>query len=166
MSAEGQTTSYLRAFIGSLAPASAGPQPTNAGNPANNGSNQAPQTDDTQLVGNGTAGVHDAAGNDVAFPEPDVDYDFYAVFENRGKLPSGPCFVQFTLSGDKDWNDKCDLDDGLKAGASVEASVTFGRFPVPDDVADYRLNACIYSKAAPDKKINCVGEFGILISRP
>jgi hypothetical protein len=154
--------SKIRKFMRSLSRASAGPQPTNTGNPQKTGSSQAPQTDDSGLFCNDTVHVS-KDGIDEGHPKPDVEYDINAEFGNRGKRPSGPCFVRFTLSEDMDWQDDYDLDDGLKPGASVRAIVNFG--PFPNQSANYRLKACIFSKGAPDQPIACAGEFGFPITK-
>ena len=122
------------------------------------GSGNAPDpTDDSGLGSTDTVHVGTDGTTDEAFPKPDTEYDFYAKFFNAGKLPSGPCFVRFTLSGDMDWQKDFDLDDGLKSGASVMALVHFGSFP--NQYGVYKLTACIYSKSAPDKPISCAGPF-------
>ena len=145
--------------------ASAAPAPKSAGKdtPQDADAVKAPQTDDSGLFCNDTAHVSEDGETDEAHPTFEVDYFFYADFANGGKLPSGPCFVQFKLTDDIKWQDDFDLDDGLKAGEKVRAIVHYGTFPKKDRFTNCRLNVCIYSRSAPDKAIACAGEFGITI---
>lgn len=125
----------------------------------------APQTDVSQSVTTGTISISpDGGTTDEAFPKPEVEYDFCVNVANPGKLPAGSFFVRFNLSGDQD--PPLDLDflqaAGLDAGASVLAVVHFGKFP--NQFATYELTACIYSSTAPDKAINCAGDYGFTIN--
>jgi hypothetical protein len=132
--------------------------PTGAGTPP-------PATDDSGLVSGGdTAGVSfkDDEVDQGGELKPGIDYDFYAYFQNVGKHKSGPCFVKFTLTGEQNWHKEFDLPDGLDAGADVRAYVNYGKFP--DKWASYDLEACIYSKSNPDKKIVCAGTYGLLVT--
>ena len=128
-------------------------------------SNSGTKTDDSKLVTTDTAYVSpDGGTTDEAFPKPNVEYDFCVDVTNAGQLPSGPFFVQFTLSGDQDPPKDLDFaqDAGLDAGAKVKAVVHFGTFP--NQFASYHLEACIYSSSAPEKPINCAGSFDITIN--
>jgi hypothetical protein len=150
--------SKIREFNLSLAPASA-----NTATPQNTGSNRGPQTDNTGLYCNDTVHVSkDGEVDEGGDLLPGVEYVFFAIFENRGKHPSGPCFVRFTLSEDMDWHGDFDLDDGLEAGATVKAIVSFGTFP--NKFASYHLSACIYAKAAPEKALACAGEYEMVVT--
>ena len=162
---------YLRNFIGSLPSAgakSAGPSnapATGAGTtpPTGAGTNP-PPTDDSGLVSLDTTGVslkddEDDQGGEL---KPGIDYDFYAHFQNEGKHKSGPCIVRFTLTGEKNWHKEFDLPDGLDAGADVRAYVNYGQFP--NKWASYDLEACIYSKSNPNKKIACAGTYGLVVT--
>ncbi len=123
------------------------------------------KTDDSKLVTTDTVYASpDGGTTDEAFPKPNVEYDFCVDVTNGGQLPSGPFFVQFTLSGDQDPPKELDFaqDAGLDAGASVKAVVHFGQFP--NKFASYHLEACIYSPSAPEKPINCAGSFDITIN--
>lgn len=123
------------------------------------------KTDDSKLVTTDTVYVSpDGGTTDEAFPKPNVEYDFCVDVTNAGQLPSGPFFVQFTLSGDQDPPKDLDFaqDAGLDAGASVKAVVHFGQFP--NQFASYHLEACIYSSSAPEKPINCAGSFDITVN--
>lgn len=123
------------------------------------------KTDNSKLVTTDTVYVSpDGGTTNEAFPKPDVEYDFCVDVTNGGQLPSGPFFVQFTLSGDQDPPKQIDFpqDSGLDAGASVKAVVHFGTFP--NKFATYHLDACIYSSATPEKPINCAGSFDITIN--
>jgi hypothetical protein len=123
------------------------------------------KTDNSKLVTTDTVYVSpDGGTTDEAFPKPDVEYDFCVDVSNAGQLPSGPFFVQFSLSGDQDPPKDLDFaqDAGLDAGASVKAVVHFGQFP--NKFATYHLEACIYSPSAPEKPINCAGSFDITIN--
>src|SRR5207244_4722657 len=82
---------------------------------------------------------------------------------NARRLPSGPFFVQFTLSGDQDPQKELDFaqDAGLDAGASVKAVVDFGAFP--NKFGTYHLDVCYFS-SAPEKPINCAGSFDITVN--
>jgi hypothetical protein len=65
---------------------------------------QADKTDDSKLVTTDTVYVSaDGGTTNEAFPKPNVEYDFCVDVTNRGQLPSGLCFVRFTLTGDEDW---------------------------------------------------------------
>ena len=128
-------------------------------------SNSDTKTDDSKLVTTDTVYVSpDGGTTDEAFPKPNVEYDFCVDVTNAGELPSGPFFVQFTLSGDQDPPKELDFaqDAGLDAGASVKAVVHFGTFP--NQFASYHLEACIYSNSAPEKPINCAGSFDITVN--
>jgi hypothetical protein len=128
-------------------------------------SNSDKKTDDSKLVTTDTVYVSpDGGTTDEAFPKPNVEYDFCVDVTNAGELPSGPFFVQFTLSGDQDPPKELDFaqDAGLDAGASVKAVVHFGTFP--NQFASYHLEACIYSSSAPEKPINCAGSFDITVN--
>jgi hypothetical protein len=128
-------------------------------------SNSDTKTDDSKLVTTDTVYVSpDGGTTDEAFPKPNVEYDFCVDVTNGGQLPSGPFFVQFTLSGDQDPPKEIDFaqDAGLDAGASVKAVIHFGSFP--NKFATYHLEACIYSSSAPEKPINCAGSFDITIN--
>ena len=128
-------------------------------------SNEDTKTDDSQLVTTDTVYVSpDGGTTDEAFPKPNVEYDFCVDVTNGGQLPSGPFFVQFSLSGDQDPPKDLDFaqDAGLDARASVKAVVHFGQFP--NKFATYHLDACIYSPSAPEKPINCAGSFDITIN--
>ncbi len=144
--------------------AAAGAPSAGAGNtPATGAGNTPDPTDDSGLSSSDTVHVSpDGGTTDEPFPKPDVEYDFDAKFDNKGKLPSGPCFVRFILSGDIDFQKDFDLDDGLKAGASVLAVVHFGTFP--NKFLSYTLTACIFSKSAPDKAIGCAGSFEFAVN--
>ena len=127
--------------------------------------NQDTKTDDSKLVTTDTVYVSpDGGTTDEAFPKPNVEYDFCVDVTNTGQLPSGPFFVQFTLSGDQDPPKELDFaqDAGLDVGASVKAVVHFGTFP--NQFASYHLEACIYSSSAPEKPINCAGSFDITVN--
>ena len=172
-----KTMSQLRAFFSSLpvdpnspadpngssddatpASSSASQILTSAGTPAAGADDKPDPTDDSGLFSSDTVHVSpDGGTTDEAFPKPDVEYDFEATFANKGKLPSGPCFVLFQVSGDLDWQQSFPLDDGLKAGASVMAIVHFGTFP--NKFATYKITACIFSTSAPDTPIGCAGPF-------
>jgi hypothetical protein len=128
-------------------------------------SNSDTKTDDSKLVTTDTVHVSpDGGTTDEAFPKPNVEYDFCVDVTNGAQLPSGPFFVQFTLSGDQDPPKEIDFaqDAGLDAGASVKAVIHFGSFP--NKFATYHLEACIYSSSAPEKPINCAGSFDITIN--
>lgn len=128
-------------------------------------SNADDKTDNSKLVTTDTVYVSpDGGTTDEAFPKPNVEYDFCVDVTNGGQLPSGPFFVQFSLSGDQDPPKELDFpqDAGLDAGASVKAVVHFGTFP--NKFASYHLDACIYSPSAPEKPINCAGSFDITIN--
>lgn len=121
-------------------------------------------TDDSKLVTTDTVYVSpDAGTTDVAFPKLNVEYGVCVTVTNAGQLPSGPFFVQFSLSGDQDTPNDLDFaqDAGLDAGASVNAVVHFGTFS--NKFASYHLEACIYSPSAPEKPIKCAGSFDITI---
>jgi hypothetical protein len=123
------------------------------------------KTDDSKLVTTDTVYVSpDGGTTDEAFPKPNVEYDFCVDVTNAGQLPSGPFFVQFTLSGDQDPPKDLDFaqDAGLDAGAKVKAVVHFGTFP--NQFGSYHLEACIYSSSAPEKAINCAGSFDITVN--
>ena len=123
------------------------------------------KTDSSKLVTTDTVYVSpDGGTTNEAFPKPNVEYDFCVDVTNGGQLPSGPFFVQFSLSGDQDPPKDIDFaqDAGLDAGASVKAVVHFGQFP--NKFASYHLEACIYSPSAPEKPINCAGSFDITIN--
>lgn len=123
------------------------------------------KTDNSKLVTTDTVYVSpDGGTTNEAFPKPNVEYDFCVDVTNGGQLPSGPFFVQFSLSGDQDPPKDIDFaqDAGLDAGASVKAVVHFGQFP--NKFASYHLEACIYSPSAPEKPINCAGSFDITIN--
>lgn len=118
------------------------------------------KTDNTQLTTTDTVYVSpDGGTTNEAFPKQGVEYDFCVDVTNTGKLPSGPFYVHFTLSGDQNPPFEQDFkqDAGLDAGQSVKAVVHFGSFP--NEFKDYLLEACIYSSSAPDKPINCAGTF-------
>jgi hypothetical protein len=128
-------------------------------------SNPDPKTDDSQLVATGPISISpDGGTTDEAFPKPDIEYDFCVNIANPGKLPTGSFFVRFNLSGDQDPPLDLDFhqDAGLDAGATARAVVHFGKFP--NQFATYDLTACIYSSAAPDKAINCAGDYGFTIN--
>lgn len=123
------------------------------------------KTDDSKLVTTDTVYVSpDGGTTNEAFPKPNVEYDFCVDVTNGGQLPSGPFFVQFSLSGDQDPPKDIDFaqDAGLDARASVKAVVHFGTFP--NKFGSYHLEACIYSPSAPEKPINCAGSFDITIN--
>ena len=123
------------------------------------------KTDSSKLVTTDTVYVSpDGGTTNEAFPKPNVEYDFCVDVTNTGQLPSGPFFVQFSLSGDQDPPKDIDFaqDAGLDAGSSVKAVVHFGTFP--NKFATYHLEACIYSPSAPEKPINCAGSFDITIN--
>ena len=123
------------------------------------------KTDSSKLVTTDTVYVSpDGGTTNEAFPKPNVEYDFCVDVTNGGQLPSGPFFVQFSLSGDQDPPKDIDFaqDAGLDAGAAVKAVVHFGQFP--NKFATYHLEACIYSPSAPEKPINCAGSFDITIN--
>jgi hypothetical protein len=123
------------------------------------------QTDNSQLVTSGPISVSpDGGSTDEPFPKPDIDYDFCVSLANVGKLPSEPFFVRFTLSGDQDPPLDLDFqqDAGLAGGAAVQVVVHYGKFP--NKFAVYHLTACIYSKSAPEKAINCAGAYDITIN--
>ena len=123
------------------------------------------KTDNSKLVTTDTVYVSpDGGETNEAHPKPDVEYDFCVDVVNAGKLPSGPFFVQFELSGDQDPPKQINFaqDDGLDAGATVKAVVHFGTFP--NQFADYLLEACIYSSSAPEKSINCAGTFDFAVN--
>jgi len=118
------------------------------------------KTDNSKFVATDSVYVSpDGGTTDEAFPKPNVEYDFCVDVMNGAQLPSGPFFVQFSLSGDQDPPKDIDFaqDAGLDAGASVRAVVHFGAFP--NKFATYHLEACIYSNSAPEKPINCAGSF-------
>jgi hypothetical protein len=124
-----------------------------------------PQTDDSQLVTTGTISISpDGGTTDEAFPKPDIEYDFCVNVANPGKLKTGAFFVRFTLSGDQDPPLDLDFqqDAGLDTGANVQAVAHFGKFP--NKFGTYDLTACIYSTSAPDKPINCAGDYGFTIN--
>jgi len=128
-------------------------------------SNSETKPDDSTLVTTDTVYVTPNRGTtDEAFPKPNVEYDFCVDVTNTGQLPSGPFFVQFSLSGDQDPPKELDFaqDAGLDAGAKAKAVVHFGTFP--NQFASYHLEACIYSPSAPEKPINCAGSFDITIN--
>src|SRR5258708_6062266 len=79
--------------------------------------------------------------SEETFPKQNVEYVFCFDVTKGGQLPSGPFFVQFTLSGDQDPPKELDFaqDAGLDAGASVKAVVHFGQFP--NKFASYHLEA-------------------------
>jgi hypothetical protein len=123
------------------------------------------KTDDSKLVTTDTVYVSpDGGTTNEAFPKPNVEYDFCVDVTNTGQLPSGPFFVQFSLSGDQDPPKDLDFaqDAGLDAGASVKGVVHFGTFP--NKFGSYHLEACIYSPSAPEKPINCAGSFDITVN--
>lgn len=123
------------------------------------------KTDNSKLLTTDTVYVSpDGGTTNEAFPKPNVEYDFCVDVTNGAQLPSGPFFVQFTLSGDQDPPKDIDFaqDAGLDAGASVKAVVHFGSFP--NKFATYHLEACVYSPSAPEKPINCAGSFDITIN--
>jgi len=123
------------------------------------------KTDNTQLATTDTVFVSpDGGTTNEPFPKPDVEYDFCVPVANAGKLPSGPFYVRFTLSGDQDPAVDLDFpqDDGLDAEATVQAVVHFGKFP--NQFLSYHLSACIYSPSAPDKPINCAGTFDFAVN--
>jgi hypothetical protein len=116
------------------------------------------KTDDSKLVTTDTVYVTPDGGDiDQAFPKPNVEYDFCVHMTNAGELPSGPFFVQFTLSGDQDPPKDPDFtqDDGLDAKAAVKAVVHFGK--LLNKFATSHLEAYIYSSSVPEKPINCAG---------
>ncbi len=118
------------------------------------------KTDNTQLKATDTVYVSpDGGTTNEAFPKQGVEYDFCVDVSNTGKLPSGPFYVHFTLSGDQNPPFEQDFkqDAGLDAGQSVNAVVHFGSFP--NEFKDYLLEACIYSPSAPEQSINCAGTF-------
>lgn len=128
-------------------------------------SNSDDKTDNSKLVTTDTVYVSpDGGTTDEPFPKPNVEYDFCVDVTNGGQLPSGPFFVQFSLSGDQDPPKELDFaqDAGLDAAASVKAVVHFGTFP--NKFASYHLEACIYSPSAPEKPINCAGSFDITVN--
>jgi hypothetical protein len=109
----------------------------------------------------------DGGTTDEPFPKPNVEYDFCVDVTNAGELPSGPFFVQFRLTGDQDAPDlpielNFAQDAGLDSGASVKAVVHFGTFPNKSVL--YHLNACIFSSSAPEKPINCAGQFDFTVN--
>lgn len=123
------------------------------------------KTYDSPLVTTDTVFVSpDGGTTDEAFPKPDTEYDFCINIANKGTLPSGPFLARFNLSGDQD--PPLDLDfeqePGLDAGATALAVVHFGKFP--NQFANYHLTACIYSKSAPEKAINCAGAFDFSVN--
>ena len=123
------------------------------------------KTDNTQLTTTDTVYVSpDGGTTNEAFPKQGVEYDFCVDVTNTGKLPSGPFYVHFTLSGDQNPPFEQDFkqDAGLDAGQSVKAVVHFGSFP--NEFKDYLLEACIYSPSAPDKSINCAGTFDFTVN--
>jgi hypothetical protein len=123
------------------------------------------QTDNSQLVTSGPISVSpDGGSTDEPFPKPDVEYDFCVSLANAGKLPSGPFFVRFTLSGDQDPPLDLDFqqDAGLAAGSTTQGVVHYGKFP--NTFAVYHLTACIYSNSAPETAINCAGAYDITIN--
>jgi len=128
-------------------------------------------TDPSKLVTTGILSVSpDGGANDEEFPTPGVEYDFFIRVVNDGDLPSGPFFVQFTLSSDADPPKELKLpmqlnsahDAGLDSGASVGAVVHFGTFP--NEFTLYRLKACIFSSSAPEQPIHC-GETEFTVNR-
>jgi hypothetical protein len=124
-----------------------------------------PQTDDSQLVANDTVFVSpDGGTTDEAFPKPDTEYDFCVNVTNAGRLPTGPFFVRFNLSGDQDPPMDLDfrMEDGLDAGATALATVHFGSFP--NQFLSYHLTACVYSTSAPEKPIHCAGTFDFSVN--
>lgn len=117
-------------------------------------------SDSTQLVAVDTVYVSpDGGTTNESFPKQGVEYDFCVDVTNTGNQPSGPFFVQFTLSGDQNppWRQDFPQDAGLDASASVKAVVHFGSFP--NEFKSYYLEACIYSPSAPESPINCAGTF-------
>jgi len=123
------------------------------------------KTDNSKLVTTDTVYVSpDGGTTNEAFPKLSVEYDFCVDVTNGGQLPSGPFFVQFSLSGDQDPPKDLDFaqDAGLDAGASVKAVVHFGQFP--NKFVTYHLDACIYSPSVPEKSINCAGSLDITIN--
>lgn len=131
------------------------------------GGGAATTTDDSGLVGVATVYVSpDGGTTDEAFPEPEVEYDFCAKIANKAKLPSGPFFVLFELTGDEVWEDRFDQEHGLKAGGSVLAVVHFGKFANPKKLtANYHLTAHIHLSDDPDTAIGGTGDFGIVVNR-
>jgi hypothetical protein len=124
-----------------------------------------PPTDDSQLAATGTISISpDGRTTDEAFPKPGVEYDFCVNIVNPGKLPTGPFFVRFNLSGDQDPPLDLDFqqDAGLEAAATVQAVVHLGKFP--NQFASYELTACVYSSSAPDKAIHCAGDYGFTVN--
>jgi hypothetical protein len=120
-------------------------------------------TDDSGLRADTAFVSPDGGKTDEAFPAPDVEYDFCTFIANTKKLPSGPFFVRFTLSGDLSWEKDVPQDDGLKAGDSFLAVVHYDdKFAVDNDCS---LVACVYSKAEPDAPIHCGGEFGFVVKK-
>jgi len=125
------------------------------------------KTDNTQLKTPEKIPVYvspDGGTTNESFPKQGVEYDFCVDVTNTGKLPSGPFYVHFTLSGDQNPPFEQDFkqDAGLDAGQSVKAVVHFGSFP--NEFKDYLLEACIYSPSAPDTPINCAGTFDFPVS--
>jgi hypothetical protein len=125
------------------------------------------KTDNTQLKTPEKDAVYvspDGGTTNESFPKQGVEYDFCVDVTNTGKLPSGPFYVHFTLSGDQNPPFEQDFkqDAGLDAGQSVKAVVHFGSFP--NEFKDYLLEACIYSPSAPDKPINCAGTFDFTVN--
>jgi hypothetical protein len=118
------------------------------------------KTDDSKLVTADTVFVSpDGGTTGEALPKPDTEYDFCVNIANRARLRSGPFFARFNLSGDQDPPLDLDFEQGdwLDAGATAFAVVHFKKFP--NQFANYLLIACIYSKSAPEKAINCAGAF-------
>ena len=121
------------------------------------------KTDPSKLITTDTVYVSaDGGTTNEAFPRPNVAYGFCVDVTNGGQLPSGPFFVQFSLSGDQDPPEDMDFaqDAGLDADASITAVAHFGTFP--NKFASYHREACIYSPSAPEKPINCAGSFDII----
>ena len=90
------------------------------------------KTDDSKLVTTDTVYVSpDDGTTDEAFPKPNVEYDFCVDVTNAGELPSGPFFVQFTLSGDRtrqrNWTSRKTL--GWMPELLLKQSFTLERFP-------------------------------------
>jgi hypothetical protein len=129
------------------------------------GDDQASKTDSSGLVTTSPISISpDGGSTDEPFPKQGVEYDFCVNVANGGKLPSGPFFVRFTLSGDQDPPLTLDSDPngGLDSGDKTQAVVHFGKFP--NKFATYHLTACIFAKADPSKAINCAGDYDFTIN--
>ena len=89
---------------------------------------------------------------------------FVSTSSTRENFRPAPFFVRFNLSGDQDPPLDLDFqqDAGLDAGATVQAVVHFGKFP--NKFATCDLTACIYSTSAPEKAINCAGDYSLTIN--